>query len=88
MLTPFLLGATAAGCATIALFFLRYWRTTLDRLFLCFAWAFAILALDYALLGLWPFSTEWRVSVFAGRLAAFCVILYGIADKNWKRPLR
>jgi len=81
---PFLRGATAMGCATVAVFFLRFWRTTLDRLFLWFAVAFGILAADYVLLGMVSFSTEWRVSVFVVRLIAFCVILVGIADKNWQ----
>ena len=81
-LVIFLRGATALGCAVIALFFLRFWRTTLDRLFLWFALAFAILAIDYTILGLLPAANEWRLSVFVIRLFAFCLILFGIIGKN------
>lgn len=79
---PFLHGAVAMGCAIVGIFFLRFWRQSQDRLFLRFAWAFWILALSYVLLGLVAFATEWRVYVFIVRLLAFCMILYGIFEKN------
>ena len=82
MLQAFLRGAVAMGCAVAALFFLRFWRASGDRLFAFFAVAFAILSVDYALLGLVPLSTETRVYVFAVRLVAFGSILYGIYEKN------
>jgi hypothetical protein len=82
MLIPFLRGATAVGCAVAALFFMRYWRTTADRLFFWFAAAFWLLALDYTVLGLLPRANEWRLSVFAVRLLAFCLILFGMISKN------
>lgn len=78
----FLQGAIASGCAVTALLFARFWRTTTDPLFLWFALAFAILAIDYVVLGLWSAATEWRVPVFSVRLLAFCFILYGIFAKN------
>jgi Family of unknown function (DUF5985) len=81
-LVAFLQGATAMGCAAVALFFARFWRQSSDRLFLFFALSFAILAGDFALTGLIGSGPEWRVPVFAVRLAAFVVILIGIADKN------
>ena len=37
---------------------------------------------SYALLGLLTFATEWRLYVFVVRLLAFCMILYGIFEKN------
>jgi len=82
MLQAFLRGAVATGCAIAALFFLRFWRTSRDRLFAYFALAFAILSLDYILLGVVPLSTETQVYVFAVRLVAFGSILYGIYEKN------
>lgn len=81
-MTIFLRGATAMGCLVAALFFLRFWRQSLDRFFLLFALAFAILAIDYAILGLVSFATEWRIYVFIVRLSAFVLILVAIADKN------
>lgn len=81
-LVTFLHGTVAMGCAIVAMFFLRFWRQSADRLFLFFASAFAILAVDYVLLGLLSAATEWRVPVFLVRLSAFLIILLGIADKN------
>ena len=78
-------GALAAGTLTIALFFFRFWRQTKDRLFVLFAVAFALLALNAATLGLTDPSGEFRVAVYGIRLAAFLVILYAIYDKNRSR---
>jgi hypothetical protein len=81
-MSGFFYGATAMGCAIAALFFLRFWRESLDRLFLLFALAFWMLAFNYAVLGTVAFATEWRVYVFLVRLAAFCLIIFAIIDKN------
>jgi hypothetical protein len=81
-MVTFLYGAAAMGCAVIGLFFWRFWRQSLDRLFLMFALAFWILAVDRTVLGVLTFATEWREYVFLLRLLAFCLILYGIIDKN------
>jgi hypothetical protein len=64
------------------MFFLRFWQQSRARLFLRFASAFWLLATSYLLLGLVAFATEWRVYVFVVRLLAFCMILYGIIEKN------
>jgi hypothetical protein len=79
---PFIQGAVAMGCAIAAVFFLRFWRHSRDRLFCYFAAAFFVLSGSYALLGTIALATEWRVYVFLLRLVAFCLILYGIFDKN------
>lgn len=83
-MTPviFIQGAVAMGCAVAAVFFLRFWRHSRDGLFLSFSAAFALLSVSYVLLGTVAFATEWRVYVFVVRLLAFCLILYGIFDKN------
>jgi hypothetical protein len=81
----FVRGATAMGCAVAALFFLRFWRTSLDRLFLWFAIAFVLLACSYTALALLTAATDWRGAVFGIRLVAFCVILFGIFEKNRPR---
>lgn len=78
----FLHGAAAANCGFIGLFFLRFWRQSRDALFLSFALAFLILGIERAVLGLWPSATEWREYVYVLRLLAFCLIIYGIVDKN------
>ena len=83
-MTPviFIQGAVAMGCAVAAVFFLRFWRHSRDGLFLSFSAAFALLSVSYVLLGTVAFATEWRVYIFVVRLLAFCLILYGIFDKN------
>lgn len=70
------------GCAVTAVFFLRFWQQSRDRLFAWFAAAFLGLALSYALLGLLPSASEWQVPLFVLRLLAFCLILVAIIDKN------
>jgi hypothetical protein len=81
-MTTFLYGAAGMACAIIGLFFWRFWRQTLDRLFLAFALAFWMLAIDRTVLGLVVLANEWREYVFLLRLIAFCLILAGIVEKN------
>lgn len=81
-LVPFIHGAVSMGCALVAAFFLRCWRASDDRLFVFFAVAFAVLGVDYMLLGVLTQASEFRVPVFAIRLAAYVIILVGVIDKN------
>lgn len=81
----FLLGAAAMGSFTVALFFLRFWRQSLDRLFLIFAVAFAAFGLNRLLLFLIPSSNEATTYVYALRLAGFVLIIVAILDKNMGR---
>jgi hypothetical protein len=46
----FLAGGNAVAALAIALFFLRFWRDTCDRLFIMFAIAFAVFAVNNVLL--------------------------------------
>ncbi len=78
----FLSGAVTAGFAVAALFFLRFWRRTQDRLFLAFAAAFGLLGLVQALLALTDFPVEERSFIYLIRLAAFVLILVAIWRKN------
>ena len=78
-------GALAAGALTGALFFVRFWRQTKDRLFAFFAVAFGLLALNAVTLGLTDPAGEFRVALYGIRLVAFLVILYAIYDKNRSR---
>ena len=81
-MASFLSGAVMLGCAAIALFFLRSWRRTGDRLFGFFALAFGLLAVERWVLALLSAAHELRYSVYTIRLAAFVVILIAIVDKN------
>jgi len=66
-----------------AMFFLRYFRESRDRLFAFFAAAFAVMALDWLGHALTP-PTSLRHDIYIVRLLAFALIIAGIADKNRK----
>ena len=78
----FLLGAVSAGLLLCALFFLRSWRDTRDRLFLLFALAFAIEGLSRAALAASARPSEGDPLFYVVRLVAYLMILGGIVDKN------
>lgn len=78
----FVSGALTAGFVTAALFFLSFWRRTLDGLFAAFALAFALLGLSQALLVLTQAPVEDKSWIYAIRLLAFLVILFAIMRKN------
>jgi hypothetical protein len=84
----FLLGTLTFACLAIALFFLRFWRDSGDRLLLVFATAFFVLGVDFALRGIWEPSGETRHYFFLVRLAAFVLLIIGIVDKNRSRPAK
>ena len=78
----FVSGALGACYLIAALFFLRFWRQSRDRLFALFAAAFVLLALQRIGLALavrYELQTTWA---YVMRLAAFVIILYAIIDKN------
>lgn len=78
----FLWGALTMACGIAALFFLKFWARTRDRLFVLFSAAFAVMAVNWATLGLSPPSNEARHFVYAIRLAAFALIVAALVDKN------
>jgi peptidoglycan/LPS O-acetylase OafA/YrhL len=75
-------GAILMGYAVCALFFLRFWRQTRDRLFLVFAVAFGLLGMQRLALVLTEPLEEWRTGLYMVRLVAFLLILGAIVDKN------
>jgi len=78
----FLSGAVTLGFLVAAAFFLRFWRKTAERLFLAFAIAFALFALNQALASaLTVVSEPWSL-IYALRVIGFLVILGAIVDKN------
>ncbi len=81
-MTQFLSGASAAVCLFISIFFLRYWCTSRDRLFLTFAVAFGIFGLHWAILGLADVPNESRHYYYLLRLLGFLLILGAVIDKN------
>ena len=77
-----MIGAIAMSFAVAALFFLRFWRETKDRLFGFFAFSFAVLAVNRVAIGLIGSSDPRSDYLYWIRLAAFVIILCAIVDKN------
>ena len=75
-------GMLAAGYLVAALFFLRFWRESGDRLFAFFAWSFTLLALQRTLLVLVRGADDHTVWIYGIRLIAYLLILIAIYDKN------
>ena len=77
-----LLGAAAMGSAVAALFFVRFWRQTKDRLFMMFAIAFVVDAFMRAILAVVTLHDETEPFFYLGRLLSFSLIVLAIIDKN------
>lgn len=84
-LLKFTSGAITMGFLLAGLFFLRFWRTTRDGLFLAFAFAFLLLGAGQAVLSFTDIGDEERSWLFLVRLAAFWCILLAIWRKNRTR---
>ena len=84
ILQQLMAGALALGYLVAALFFLRFWRQTRDRLFAIFSVAFGMLAVQRVALALVDPTTgdEGATHLYVVRLAAFLCILYAIVDRN------
>lgn len=82
MIADFLSGALTLGFFVAAAFFLRFWRRTRDRLFLAFAAAFALLALNQVLAAFLGAGNELTPYTYVLRVLGFVLILYAIVDKN------
>ncbi|HSB55440.1 MAG TPA: DUF5985 family protein [Gemmatimonadales bacterium] len=82
LLVEVISGAIVMGYGVCALFFLRFWRRTHDRLFLVFSLAFWLLALQRLALVLTEPVEEWRTGLYLVRFFAFLLILGAIIDKN------
>lgn len=73
---------TAMAAGGVAVFFLRFWRQTADRLFLLMAVAFALLGTNSVLLAAINPTHESRHFIYLLRLSAFLVIILAIVLKN------
>jgi hypothetical protein len=83
----FFSGAVTLGFLVAAGFFVRFWRQTADRLFLAFALAFVLFALNQALSSWLTVLIEPASLIYALRVLGFLIILGAIVDKN-ARPGR
>lgn len=75
----FMSGAMTMAAVVIALFFLRYWRTSGERLFLFFSVAFVLLGANWMLSSGHGMVVE-HAHLF--RFAAFVLIAVAIINKN------
>ena len=82
ILVDFLAGAVTLGFFVAAGFFLRFWRRTSDRLFLAFAAAFVLLAVNQALAAFLGAGDELTPYTYVLRVLGFVLILCAIIDKN------
>jgi hypothetical protein len=82
IIVDFLSGAVTLGFLVAATFFLRFWRRTRDRLFIAFAAAFALLALNQVLAAFLGAGDELTPFTYVLRVLGFVLILLAIVDKN------
>ncbi len=75
-------GALAMACLACAVFFLRFWRQSRDRLFAFFSLSFLLLATNAVAATVLDASDERRNFIYVVRLFAFLLIIYAIWDKN------
>jgi hypothetical protein len=80
-------GASVVAAVAIALFFLRFWQQTRDRLFLIFALAFAAFAANRVLLSALDDESEAQTIVYLARALTFVLIALALIDKNWPQFL-
>ena len=78
----FIMGAIAMASGVVALFFLRFWFETHDRLFAMFALAFLLLGITRVGLAMSHEDMEPQTGWYWMRLSAFLLILLAIVDKN------
>jgi hypothetical protein len=80
-----LLGAIATASIVIALFFLRFWRSTGDRFFLFFALSFTLDGLDRLFFSAAGLADAEHPAYYLLRLVAYGLIVFAILDKNRPR---
>lgn len=85
---PYISGVITMGYLIAGLFFLRFWSRTRDKLFVAFACAFWLLALNQALVALAGVPREEQSWIYLLRLAAFTLIIAAIVGKNLRGGAR
>jgi hypothetical protein len=85
-MNDFLQGATMMGSFAVAVFFIRYWRQTHDRLFGVFAGAFLLYGANRIALAALDPQSEARTWVYLLRALTFLAIIAAIIDKNLRPP--
>jgi hypothetical protein len=78
-MNDFLHGAITLASLAISVFFLRFWRSTHERLFLMFSAAFWLLGIHWLLASAFP---HLSAQAHLLRFAAFVLIATAVLDKN------
>jgi Family of unknown function (DUF5985) len=78
----FVAGLITMGFLVAGLFFLRFWRRTHDSLFLIFAGAFWLFALNQGLVVLVGTAREEHSWIYLLRIAGFTLLIAAIVHKN------
>lgn len=81
-MSDFVTGLIVMGYVASALFFVKFWMRTRDRLFLAFFVAFALFAFEQGLLVWARAAREEQTWFYLLRLVGFGLIIAGIVDKN------
>lgn len=81
----FAAGLTTAGYLVVAAFFLKFWRRARENLFLIFAFAYFLLALNAALPVLLGVPRENQAGIYLLRAGGFALIIGAILMKNFER---
>jgi hypothetical protein len=81
-----MLGGIAALSATVALFFLRFWRQTRDSFFILFAAAFLLEAFNRVALAVVAHADEDEPMFYLVRLLSYALIIVAIWRKNRSAP--
>ena len=75
-------GALILGYVAAGLFFLRFWRRTPDTLFVWFAVAFWLMAVNQLALAFLDVPRDEMHWIYLIRISAFALILWAIVWKN------
>ena len=78
----FFSGAVTFGYLVAAGFFLRFWGKTGERLFLAFAAAFVLFAINQGLAMVFTVVNEPTSLIYVLRILGFAIIIGAIVDKN------
>ena len=84
----FLSGAVTLAYVVGSMYFVHFWKRTADRLFLAFALAFGLLALNQLGVFLMGTDDERYNYMYILRVLGFVLILLAIVDKNVARRKR
>jgi len=87
-LSVFASGMITAGHLVAGLFFLKFWARNRDSLFVAFAVAFWLLAINQFLLATGQVPREEQSWIYLLRLLAFSLIAVAIVQKNAGRGSR